>query len=262
MTALWRPIAPWRDRSTAWAWFASIVVFFGAGHAHGWLHGARGGIAALLAWSIARELAPRRTVAAAIAPLLAIPYAIPALTDLVACLGALLVARVTLRGASRRLTIVDHGVLVALTGWLATRPEGLPVALVLAAVAFADDRRLRSRVAGVSMLAVAIAVGALEGTLTARPGWGDHAVAAQVVLAIALVAAALLLAWPSPPRLRTARFAVVACVLAAVAWTGTDGAFALSSACAAIVASAIGGFGASAILEAPGEHRSTRKDAT
>ncbi|MCW2973909.1 MAG: hypothetical protein JWN72_2182, partial [Thermoleophilia bacterium] len=48
----------------------------------------------------------------------------------------------------------------------------------------------------------------------------------------------------------------VACVAATVAWTGSDGAFALSAACAALVATALGGARARPARVAPDGGRS------
>ena len=106
----------------------------------------------------------------------------------------------------------------------------------------------------------ALVVGSTEGTLTVRPGWDDHALAAQVLLAIAAASALVLVAWPLPGRLRArddrrtgplhgtririARIAAAAAVVAAVGWVGTSAVFELSSASAALAAAALGGPGA------------------
>ncbi|MCB0878925.1 MAG: hypothetical protein KDC46_08090 [Thermoleophilia bacterium] len=255
VTSLARSVVPWHP-ATAWALLASAIVFVSAGTSHGFHSGVRGGIATFLAWAIVREIAPRRAIASALAPFAAVPFAIPAQTDLLSCVGALLAARIAVRSVGDPPTAFDCIALVGLAGWLATRLPGLPVAIVLAAVTFADSRDARrSRLAGAAMLAAAIVVGSTEGTLTFRPGWDDHAMGAQVLLGLLLVTAPVLLAWPLPSRLRarddrghgplrgdrvrSGRIAVVAAVAAAVAWTGTDGAFELSSASAAIVAATI-----------------------
>lgn len=255
ITSLARSAAPWH-LATAWAYAASAIVLVTAGISHGAHAGLRGAIAAFLAWAIARELAPRRMLASALAPFAGIAFAIPAETDLLACVGVLLAARIALRSVGDPPTSFDHLALVAICGWLAMRPAGLPVAVVLAATCFVDTREQRSRLAGAAMLVAAIIVGSVEGTLTVRAGWDDPAFGSQVLLALLAAASLVLLAWPMPRRLRTrddrrrgrlhglrlrvARLVTIACVAAAIAWTGTDGVFALSSASAAIVAAALG----------------------
>lgn len=259
LTSLYRSVAPWRP-SLVWVWFATSVTFFSTWHAHGLHSGIRGAGAVFLAWAITRELAPGRRVAAAAAPFAAICFAIPADTDLLACAGVLLVARIATRSVGDAPTRLDLLVLVGLAAWLATRLAGLPVAIVLAGILASDTPPRRARIAGIAALVVAVVVGSVEGTMTARPGFDDHTVAAEVLLAFAGAAAAWLAIRPLPARLRarddrrrgqlrgtrvrSARIAVAACVLAAIGWTGTDGAFALSAASAALLAA--GCFGASA----------------
>jgi hypothetical protein len=265
-TSLARSIAPWHP-AVAWAWFASALVLASAWPAHGFESALRGGVATFLAWASTRELAPRRLLASLLAPFAAVAFAIPAETDLVACLGVLVAARVALRSTGTPPTPLDRVVLLVLAWWLATIPVGLPVALVLGAVVFADDHRAVSRATGGLVLGVVLVTGSLEGTLTMRPGIDEHATAVQVLLAVLVAAGVALLAWPLPrrlrvtddrrgrrarpllgARLRVARLAAVASVAAAVAWTGTGGALALSAASAGIVAAAIGGPGASGTL--------------
>lgn len=261
LTSLYRSPAPWHP-ATAWAWFASVVVLVTAGASHGIDSGVRGAIVTFVAWATVRELAPRRAVASLLAPFAAVAFAIPAETDVLACVGVLLAARIALRSVGDPPTALDGVLLVGLAAWLATRPAGLPVAVVLSAACYADAPPRRLRGAGLLMLVVAIGVGALEGTLTFRPGWDDPAVGSQVLLALLLAASVVLVAWPLPARLRatddrgrgsldgrrlrSARLVVVACVLATFAWTGTEGAFALSAASAGIVAAALGPPGARA----------------
>jgi hypothetical protein len=262
LTSLSRSPAPWYP-AAGWAWFASIVVLVGAGASHGFDAGVRGAVAVFLAWAIVRELAPKRWLASLLAPFAAVAFAIPAETDLLACFGVLLVARIALRSVGDPPTLLDCAILVALSGALALRPVGLPVAIVLAAIMWADAPPLRTRVAGLVALAAALVVGSTEGTLTLRPDWDDPAMGAQVLLAILGAAMLVLVAWPLPRRLavacdrrrggklqgvrlRSSRLAAVSCVLAGIAWTGTDGVFELSAASAAIVAASLGGRGARA----------------
>ena len=261
LSSLGRSVLPWHP-ATAWALATSAVVFVGAGFAHGIAGGFRGAVAVFLAWAITRELAPKRFWASALAPFAGVAFAIPGDTDLLACVGVLLAARVASRTVGDPPTTFDCVLLLGIAGWLATRPIGVPVALVLAAIVFVQDHRTRLRVTGIAMLVVTIVVGSTEGTLTLRPEWADHAAPAQVVLALALVGSLVALAWPLPRRLRVrddrrrgqlhgarirvARVVVVASVLAGIAWTGSSGAFELASASAALVAVGLGGPGARA----------------
>ncbi len=265
-TSLARSVWPWHPAS-AWALFATAIVFVGAGISHGLDAGVRGAGAAFLAWAIVRELAPKRAVPSLLAPVAGVAFAIPAETDLLACFGVLLATRISLRSVGDPPTLLDCVVLLGGAWWLALRPEGLPVAIVLAAATYADSTLARTRRTGVAMLVVAIVAGALEGTLTMRPGWDDPALGSQVLLALVLACTPVLVGWPLPRRLRVrddrrrgplrggrlraARIVAVACVAAAVAWTGTDGVFALSSASAAIVAATLGWPGARAHAGAP-----------
>lgn len=258
-TSLARSVAPWHP-AVGWAWLASSIVFVTAGISHGLDSGFRGAVAVFLGWAIARELAPKRAITSLLAPFAVVAFAIPGETDLLACFGVLLATRVALRPAGRPPTVPDAAVLVGLAAVLAMRPVGLPVALVLAAISFVDAPPRRMRLVGLAALAAAIGVGIVEGTLTTRPEWGDPALGAQVLLALLVAAAAVVLAWPLPrrlratddrsqgeplrgPRLRVTRIVTVAAVAAAVAWVGSDAPFALSSASGALVAAALGGAG-------------------
>lgn len=260
ISSLARSPAPWHP-PVAWAWVASTIVLVAAGVSHGLEAGLRGAVAVFLAWAITRELAPKRALASFLAPFAGVAFAIPAETDLLSCLGVLVATRIALRPAGRPPTMVDAVLLVGLTAALAMRPIGLPVGLVLAAVAFADSPPRRMRIVGLLMLGVAIGVGAVEGTLTTRPGWDDPALGSQVLLALLAAAALVVVAWPLPrrlrvhddrrhgeplrgPRLRSSRVAAIAAIAAGLIWVGTDAPFALSSASAALVAAALGGRGA------------------
>lgn len=256
ISSLWRSVAPWHP-ATAWALGASTAVLVSAGIAHGAGAGLRGAVATFLAWAITRELAPKRALASALAPFAAVAFAIPAETDLRACFAVLLAARIASRTVGAPITRLDAVSLVVLSAWFAQHPAGLPCALVLAAVVFADAPRAYARISGVLALAAAIVVGAVEGTITLRPEWGDVALQGQVLIALAGAATAWLVVAPLPERLRakdatrrahvsgvrvrTARVVTLASVLAAVAWVGLDGVFALSSASAALLAAGIGG---------------------
>jgi hypothetical protein len=264
VSSIYRTIVPWHP-ATAWALATSSVVFVGAGLAHGLSGGFRGAVAVFLAWAIVREVAPKRALASLLAPFAGVAFAIPGDTDLLACVGVLLAARIASRTVGDPPTRFDCVALVGIAAWLATRPVGLPVALVLAAIVFVQDHRARLRITGAVMLLVVLLVGSTEGTLTVRGGWDDPSLAAQACMLVAAAGALVLLAWPLPRRLRTrddrrrdhlhgarirvARVAVVASVAAAVAWVGTSGVFELSSASAALVAAAIGGAGARARRE-------------
>lgn len=261
LTSLARSVVPWHP-ATAWALAASTIVFVTAGISHGFDSGFRGAVAVFLAWAITRELAPRRFVASMLAPFAGVAFAIPADTDLLACVGVLLAARVASRSVGDAPTLLDCIALVPMAAWLATRPVGLPVALVLAAIVFVQDHERRLRLTGVIMLIVVLVVGSTEGTLTVRFGWDDPSVAAQVLMAAAAAAALVLLVWPLPRRLkvrddrdrghllgvriRVARIATIAVVGAAIAWVGSSGMFELSAVSAAVLAAGIGGAGARA----------------
>ncbi|MCW2927321.1 MAG: hypothetical protein JWM86_1289 [Thermoleophilia bacterium] len=261
ISSLYRSIVPWNP-ATGWALSTSCSVFVSASFAHGVTAGFRGAVAVFLAWAITRELAPKRGIASMLAPFAGVAFAIPGDTDLLACVGVLLAARVASRSIGDPPTPIDRIALVPIAGWLATRPVGLPVALILAAVVFVQDHDRRLRFTGALMLVAALAVGSTEGTLTARGGWEDPALAAQALMALAAGCAIVLLAWPLPrllrtrddrrrgplhgARIRVARVVTIAAVAAAVVWVGTSGVFELSSASAAIVAAALGGAGARA----------------
>ena len=260
ITSLYRSVAPWRP-AVAWIWLASAIVLVSAGISHGQAAGTRGALAVFLAWAIVREIAPRRLAPALLVPFLAVAFAIPADTDVLACFGVLVAARIAARSVGDPPTVLDIVLLVPFAGWLATRPAGLTVAIVLAAVVFVQQpHRARERIGGLLMLATALVVGSTEGTLTVRPGWDDHAVGAHVLLGLAALSAIVLLVWPLPAqlrarddrgrgplrggRIRVARIAVVAAVAAATCWIGSSAVFALSSASAAVVATAVAGAGA------------------
>lgn len=259
ISSLHRSVVPWHP-ATAWALSTSFAVFVSASFAHGISGGFRGGVAVFLAWAITRELAPKRAVASLLAPIAGVAFAIPGDTDLLSCVGVLLAARVAGRSAGDPPTPIDCIALVPIAGWLATRPEGLPVALVLAAIVFVQDHDRRLRLTGALMLVVVLVVGSTEGTLTVRGGWDDPAFGAQVLMALAAACALVLLVWPLPRRLRvkddrrrgflhgarirTARVVVVASIVASIAWVGSDAVLALSSGSAALIAAGLGGAGA------------------
>lgn len=261
ISALWRSIVPWNP-ATAWMLCASSVVYVTAGISHGWDSGFRGAMATFLAWAIVREIAPRRALASALAPFAAVAFAIPAETDLLACTGVLFAARVAARSVGDPPTWFDGALLIGMCAWLAMRPEALPTALVLAAITFAAAPPDRLRATGVLALAGALLIGSIEGTLTIRPEWSAPAIPAQVLLACCVAASMALLAWPLPDRLRVrddrrrgalrgrririARLATIAPVLATVVWIGSDAPFVLASASAALLAAGIGGLGARA----------------
>lgn len=256
LSALGRSIAPWHP-ATAWALFASTIVFVTAGISHGFSSGLRGAVAVFLTWAIVRELAPKRFLASLLAPFAGVAFAIPADTVLLASVATLLAARIASRTVGDPPTPLDRVLLVAGAGWLAMWSVGVPAALVLGAVCFSDEHRLRARVTGVGILVAVLAVGSIEGTLTLRPEWTAPPLQGQVLLAFAAASTVWLLLAPLPARLRvrsdrrrgqlrsarvrTARVATLACVGAAVAWTGTDGVFALAPASAALLAAGIGG---------------------
>jgi hypothetical protein len=267
---MWRSIVPWHP-ATAWALAASFATFVLTMLAHGFDSGVRGGLAVFVTWAIVRELAPKRALASALAPFAAIAWAIPGETDVLSCVGVLAAARVASRTIGDPPTLLDRALLVGLAAWMSLRPAGLPVALVLAAILFTDHPRARARVSGLAVLAAALLVGATEGTLQLRPGWDDPALPAQVLIALTGAAAAWLLVAPMPHRLRArddrrrgqlvgeririARVATVACVGAAIAWVGLDGAFELSCASAALLAAGLGG------ARLPAQRVRTRDDA-
>lgn len=256
LTSLYRTMAPWHP-ATGWMWFCAWVIGLSTWHSHGFSHGVRGFLVAVLAWAITRELAPGRAWPAILAPLLAIPFAIPSDSDVLACFAVLLAARVASRSVGDAPTRLDSLALLGMAAWAATRLAGLPAAVVLAAVTFNAAPPRRLRVVGVLALVAAIAIGSVEGTTTFRPGWDDPNTGRLVLLSATALAALLLVLVPLPRRLRVrddrrhgplhgarvraARIVVVGAVVAAVGWMGTDGVFALSSASAALVAAALGG---------------------
>jgi hypothetical protein len=253
---MWRPIVPWHP-ATAWALAATSLTFTLTTLAHGFDSGLRGALAVFVTWAIVRELAPKRALASALAPFAAIAWAIPGDTDVLSCVGVLAAARVASRTVGDPPTLLDRLALIGLAAWMSLRPAGLPVALVLAAIMFTDVPRARARVSGMLVLVAALLVGATEGTLQLRPGWDDPTQLEQLLVALTGAVAAWLLVAPLPRRLRarddrrrgqlhglrirTARIAVVACVGAAIAWAGLDGAFELSCASAALLAAGLGG---------------------
>ena len=190
-------------------------------------------------------------------PLIAVPFAIPAETNVLACVVVLMAARLAARTVGDPPTLLDSVLLIGMAAWAATRDAGLPAALVLAAVMFVDTPRLRARISGAIALVAVLVIGALEGTLTMHPGWDDPVRAEQVLLIVLAIGAVRLVvtalparvrvrddrrrAWLVGTRIRSARVATVAAVLAAIAWTGIDGAFALSSVSAAILVVGLGG---------------------
>jgi hypothetical protein len=258
LTSLMRSLAPWHG-AAFWMWTAFVIVGVSTAISHGLHSGVRGALAVLIAWAITRELAPRRAVASFLAPFLAVAFAIPADTDLLACVAVLLAARIATRSVGDPPTLLDGLFLVPFAAWAASRVAGLPAAIVLAAVVYAAAPPRRLRAAGVVALVVALVVGSVEGTLTFRFEWHDPRLAKQLLAGLVAFAGLLLVAKRLPPqlrlrddrrrgqlqgaRIRAGRIAVVASVAAAVGWMGIDGAFALSSASAALVAAAFGGIG-------------------
>lgn len=238
-------------------WTAAVVVGIATWSAHGFHHGVRSALEVLLAWATTRELAPKRAWPSLLAPILVIPFAIPNHTDLVACAVVLLAARITARTVGDPPTLFDCAIVSALGIWAAHRLAGLPTAVVLSATLFASAPPRRLRIGGAVALLATLAVGSLEGTTTFRPAWDAPNSAEQVLLALAALSALVLVLRPLPRRLavrddrrrehlhgsriHAARIVVVVSVAAVVAWTGTDGAFALSTACAALLATAAGG---------------------
>jgi hypothetical protein len=256
ITSLYRSPAPTRLAS-AWALTAALIVFFSTWASHGVHGGIRGGAAVFFAWAIVRELAPNRPLPSLYAPFLAVAFAIPEHTDILACLAVVLIARIASRTVGARLTWFDYALLVPVAGWVATRPVGLPVALVLAAVIFVEEAGWRARAFGVLTLAVVIITGSFEGTLTIKGGWDDPT-GGRLVLIVVLALAAIRLVltrlpvlvrvrddrrldWLRGANIRVARIAVVAALGATVVWVGTDGLFHLSAASAAVVAVGLGG---------------------
>ena len=256
LTSLYRSPLPTRFASW-WAWFATLLVFFSTWASHGLDGGIRGAAAVFFAWAIVRELAPNRPLPSLYAPFAAVAFAIPEHTDILACGGALVLARIASRTTGAKLTWLDYLVLVPFAGWVATKPVGLPVALVLAAVIFVEERRWRARLFGIATLATVLAVGSTEGTLTMRGGWDDPSDPKLVLMAILVLGAIRLvltrlpvlvrvrddrqLDWLRGANIRVARIAVVAALGASVVWVGTDSPFHLSAVSAAVVAVGLGG---------------------
>ncbi len=238
--------------ATAWALAASTIVFVTAGLSHGFDSGLRGALAAFVAWAIVRELAPRRALASLIAPFAAVAFAIPARTDMLACVGVLLASRIALRSVGDPLTGLDRVLLVGFAAWCATRPEGLPVAVVLAAVLLGRRGRrgwaalgwrdarcgTRRRLArGDAHDAPGLGRARAGGAGAARPAGRRIARAARVAAPATPAHARRPRPWAparcataqQPPGRRRVRGR-------GGAWTGSAGAFALSSASAAVVA--------------------------
>ncbi|MEO6867173.1 MAG: hypothetical protein ABI200_04055, partial [Gaiellales bacterium] len=100
-------------------------------------------------------------------------------------------------------------------------------------------------------------IGSIEGTLTMRPDWTGLPTQGVILLIVAAVATAWAILAPLPgllvvrddrdagqlrgARVRAARVATLACVVAAVGWAGTDGVFVAASASAALLAAGLGG---------------------
>lgn len=256
LTSLYRSPLP-TSFAASWAWFATIVVFLSTWHSHGLDSGIRGAAAVFFAWALVRELAPMRPLPSLFVPLLAIAFAIPEHTDILACGAAVVMARVASRTVGASLTWLDYVVLVPFAAWAATHIVGLPVALVLAAVIFVEESGWRSRVFGIVTLVAVIVVGSVEGTLTMRGGWdesSDGKIGLMLILAVAafrLVITRLPVRvrvrddrkrdWLRGANVRVARIAIVAALGAAIAWDGTDALFHLSALSAAVIAVGLGG---------------------
>jgi len=271
LTSLYRSALP-VTAALAWIWCATGIVFVSAWISHGQAAGTRGALAVFLSWAITRELAPRRWLASALAPFAGVAFAIPADTDVLSCVVVLLAARVAARSVGDPPSRLDALLLIGLSAGVAMRPVGLPVALVLAAIVFSDASAPRSRLTGTLMLIATLVVGSVEGTLTPRGGWDHHTLAAQVLMAVSCATAVVLIAWPLPKqlrvrddrrrgrlrgtRIRAARIAVFAAVLASIPWIGTSAVFELSAASAALLAAGLGGAGARAHV--PRSARATR----
>lgn len=255
LTSLGRSLMPTRF-APSWALFATAVVFFSTWNSHGFDSGFRGGAAVLLAWAITRELAPARPLPSLYAPFLAVAFAIPADTDVVACVAVLFAARIASRTVGTPPTLLDCLAVPALAGWSAMTDPGLPAGLVLAAVLFVQGP-LRTRVGGLLALLAALSVGAVEGTLTVHFDWNELATGKWILLALLVLGALRLVVTRLPERvkvkddrridwlrganIRSSRAAVVAALVAVTVWTGSDGPFALSAVGAAVVVVGLGG---------------------
>lgn len=254
-TSLGRTLSA-RHPASAWALASATIVLVGAGLEHGWHSGLRGALSVILAWALVRELAPLRVVPSLLAPFAAVAYAIPAETDLLACVGMLLAVRITARTVGDVPTVLDCIVLVPVVCLLALRPAALPTALVLAAATYACSSMVRLRLTGVVMLVAALTVGIVEGTITPHPaGWDDRSAAGRVLVVSVAILALHLVRMPLPrwlsarddrgishlsgTRIRSARVVAVLGLLATGAWIGVDSVFVLSCVSAGIVAAGI-----------------------
>ena len=257
LSGLYRSIVPWHG-ATAWALVSSSIVFLSTWYSHGFNSGVRGGIAVFIAWAIVRELAPRRFWPSLLAPFATTPFAIPADTDLLACVGVLFAVRISARTTGSAITTLDSMVLAIVVWLMVVHAPGLPIALVLSAAVFAArPRGIRMRLTGIVLLAAALVTGVLEGTVTPRPELIELNEAKVVLSVLCAVAAVWLCVAPLPRRLsvrddrdarhlrgsalRAGRVVAVCCLLAVLVWCGSPAPFLLSSLSGALVASAIGG---------------------
>lgn len=252
--SIWSPTP-----ALAWMWFASFVVFLGASIADGAGYGARSAIAVFLGWAIVREIMPRGALVSFMVPIItALLVLNTGETDLAACFGVLLAARIVSGTVGRMPTLLDCGLLVIFCGWIAQRGIGLPVAVIVGA-ALVSVRTTRTRVAGAACILVALWIANDAGTLgvATRDAWTRGSTGEQFVASL-LVVSALILVWPLPAKLRihtdkkwarlrggritAARIVVLAALLAAVVWEGlAPGLFGLSAACGAVIATAASG---------------------
>lgn len=209
------------------------------------------GVAAFLAWAVARELHPDETAAARFA---VFAYAVVAWTGppaLAATVAALLAARIVARTTGRPPTRWDLVATAVVAGFAATTSAGFVMALALAYALYADTRLPdpapdRDHLLG----AAATATTAVIVTLATGSFWtewrGPDVLEALLVLA-ALAALTVfrvervsstgdLEGQPlQPERIGHARMLTLGAAVAAILWAGADGIGDLAGVFAAVV---------------------------
>lgn len=262
LTALGRPIDP-SVASNRYAVLAAaagaavaggvaLAAGSGGGAAMGWA--VRGGLAVFLAWAVARELDPDRTLSAALAAPLGLVALAAGAPSLLAVTAVLLAARIAVRTTGlwpSRLDLVAMAVLAGLAGW---QLHGVWAGLALAGV-LALDTRLPRPAPARSLAGAVVAAGAALGAAIAGDGFAGGWVLPDVPEAFVLGGGALavLALRHQPPvstgdytgvpldgiRLRAGRLIVVAALAATALAGGGAGVATLSPVWAAFGGAAL-----------------------
>ncbi len=214
--------------------------------------GILGGGAAFLAWTVGREIDPDRPASAVLAAIGAAALAFGGDPGLGLTALTMVAARIAVRSTGVAIMPVDALVVIAGSAYVATRPSGFPLALVMAGTLLADTRlpggsRL-GHLAAAGTLGASLVAATISGTMAPDPasfdGW------AWLPLATAVLGAVLVLRPPvvtakadatrlplEPRRVRAARLVALCAVAGALIWGGADGAWAAGPVSVAMVAS-------------------------